>query len=117
MGLVRQGGRQGRGIHWLLVVLGIYGAALLYGDGIITPAITVLAAVEGLEVGTKIFEPYVVPTATVILVALFMFQRHGTARIGSVFGPIMFLWFATIGVLGVSGILREPSVLRATAWR
>jgi KUP system potassium uptake protein len=91
----------------------LFGAALLYGDGIITPAISVLSAVEGLEIGTKIFSPYVVPITIAILIGLFLFQRHGTHGIGSIFGPVMLLWFATIGVLGVSSILREPSVLHA----
>ena len=103
--------RQGRA--WLLMVLGVFGAALLYGDGIITPAISVLSAVEGLEVAAKGLEPYVVPLTAVILIGLFLFQRHGTARVGSVFGPVMLLWFLTIGVLGVRGILRQPAVLRA----
>src|ERR1700737_5009800 len=121
MGLVRTRRGRPRGVQWLLVVLGVFGAALLYGDGIITPAISVLSAVEGLEVGTQIFNPYVVPITIAILIGLFLFQRRGTAGIGSIFGPIMLIWFVTIGVLGVSGILREPGVLAAIdprhAWR
>jgi KUP system potassium uptake protein len=113
LGLVQRKGRRRTALRRLLVMLGVFGAALLYGDGIITPAISVLSAVEGLEVATHVFEPYVVPITVVILLGLFLFQRHGTSRIGSVFGPVMLLWFATIGVLGLSGILREPSVLRA----
>lgn len=112
MGLVGPGKRRRRGMPWTLI-LGVFGAALLYGDGIITPAISVLSAVEGLEVGTKVFEPYVVPVTVVILLALFFFQRHGTSGVGSVFGPVMVLWFSTLAVLGISGILREPSVLAA----
>jgi KUP system potassium uptake protein len=106
----RKGRERGRA---LLVGLGIFGAALLYGDGIITPAISVLSAVEGLEVATKVFAPYVVPITAAILIGLFLLQRRGTGGIGSIFGPVMLLWFVTIAVLGVASILREPSVLRA----
>jgi KUP system potassium uptake protein len=113
LGLVR-GKRKRRGrLTSLLVALGVFGAALLYGDGIITPAISVLSAVEGLEVATKIFEPYVVPITVVVLIGLFLLQRRGTRGIGSIFGPVMLLWFSTIAVLGVASILREPSVLSA----
>src|SRR5512135_3477136 len=82
-----------------LLLLGIFGAALLYGDGVITPAISVLSAVEGLQVATNWFEPFIVPIAMVILVALFAVQKRGTAGIGAVFGPAMLVWFATIGTL------------------
>ena len=105
----RGGGRR-RG---LLLALGLFGAALLYGDGMITPAISVLSAVEGLEVATTLFSPYVVPLTVAILVALFVIQRRGTSRIGNIFGPIMLLWFATLATLGILGILRDPSVLTA----
>ena len=105
----REGGRR----HGVILALGLFGAALLYGDGMITPAISVLSAVEGLEVATTLFTPYVVPVTLAILVALFLFQRRGTGRIGSVFGPIMLLWFATLATLGIFGILRSPSVLAA----
>jgi KUP system potassium uptake protein len=108
-----------KGLHrWLyagLGALGLFGAALLYGDGILTPAISVLSAIEGLEVATPVFRPYVVPITIAILVLLFVFQRRGTGGIGAVFGPIILVWFATLAVLGVSGILREPSVLAAIA--
>ncbi len=97
----------------LLLALGLFGAALLYGDGMITPAISVLSAVEGLEVATTFFSPYVVPLTLVILVGLFLFQRRGTGRIGNIFGPIMLLWFATLATLGILGILRDPAVLTA----
>jgi KUP system potassium uptake protein len=97
----------------LLVLLGIVGATLLYGDGMITPAITVLGAVEGLKVATPLFEPYVVPITVVILIAVFAIQRHGTHRVGGMFGPIMVGWFLTIGVLGVSWLIQHPVVLRA----
>jgi KUP system potassium uptake protein len=97
---------------WLLG-LGIFGAALLYGDGVITPAISVLSAVEGLDVATPIFSDWIVPITLVILVGLFWFQKHGTARLGSIFGPIMILWFLVIGALGIGGIAQDPGVLRA----
>ena len=97
----------------MLVALGLFGAALLYGDGMITPAISVLGAVEGLEVATHIFEPYIVPITLVILIGLFMIQSHGTARVGLLFGPVMVLWFVTIALLGLHWIGREPRVLAA----
>ncbi len=107
----RKEGRRGR--EWLLIAMGLFGAALLYGDGMITPAISVLSAVEGLEVATPVFDPYIIPITITILVVLFLMQRHGTAGIGKVFGPITFAWFITIAVLGVSQILTEPRVLGA----
>ena len=113
LGLLRVRDKRRHGRAWLLMVLGVFGAALLYGDGIITPAISVLSAVEGLEVAAKGLEPYVVPLTVVILVGLFLFQRHGTARVGSIFGPVMLLWFLMLGGLGVRGILRQPTVLAA----
>src|SRR5262249_5130967 len=96
-----------------LISLGLFGAALLYGDGIITPAISVLSAVEGLQVATPFFGPYVVPITIVILIGLFMFQRRGTAGVGSIFGPVILVWFVTIAVLGLISIIQYPSVLRA----
>ena len=99
--------------RWVLMTLGLIGAALFYGDGMITPAISVLSAVEGLHLATPAFDPYVIPIALVILVGLFLFQRHGTARVGSLFGPVMLLWFAVLAVLGVHGILMYPQVLAA----
>ncbi len=103
----------GRTERWLLIVMGIFGAALLYGDGMITPAISVLGAMEGLTVATPLFSDYVVPITIVIIVALFVFQSRGTARIGRVFGPVMLLWFAALAVLGVSQIVRYPEVFAA----
>lgn len=97
----------------LLILFGLAGAALLYGGVIITPAISILSAVEGLAVATPFFAPYVVPATVVILVLLFAFQHKGTAHIGAVFGPVMFLWFLVIAVLGVASIVQTPSVLRA----
>jgi KUP system potassium uptake protein len=96
-----------------LVLLVLFGASLLYGDGIITPAISVLSAIEGLEVATSALKPVIVPLTTLIIVALFMAQRKGTAGIGGVFGPVMIVWFGTLGVLGVIQILRTPAVLHA----
>lgn len=96
-----------------LVALGLFGTALLYGDGMITPAISVLAAVEGLEIVFPAVDQYVVLIAAAILVALFMIQRRGTAAIGAVFGPIMILWFIVLGVLGVGQIAHTPEVLTA----
>jgi KUP system potassium uptake protein len=113
LGLLRSKGKGRERLRALLIVLGVFGAALLYGDGIITPAISVLSAVEGLEVATKVFAPYVVPITAAILIGLFLLQRRGTGGIGSIFGPVMLLWFVTIGVLGVASILQEPAVLRA----
>ncbi len=96
-----------------LVLMGIFGAALLYGDGMITPAITVLGAVEGLKVVTPFFDAYVVPIAVVILIGVFAIQRHGTHRVGRMFGPIMVLWFIVIAVLGIAWLIRQPVVLTA----
>ena len=97
----------------ILMLMGVFGAALLYGDGMITPAITVLGAVEGLKVATPLFEPFVVPVAVGILIAVFAIQKHGTDRVGTLFGPIMVLWFITIAVLGVVWLLRAPIVIGA----
>ena len=97
----------------VLIALGIFGTALLYGDGMITPAISVLSAVEGLEVATPLFRPYVVPLTVVILVALFVIQKYGTHRVGGLFGPIVIVWFVTIAGLGIAWIVREPVVLGA----
>ncbi len=94
-----------------LILLGLVGAALLWSDGMITPAITVLGAVEGLEIATPVFRPFVVPIALVILVALFLLQRRGTGKIGAMFGPVMVVWFVAIAALGIPWILREPRVL------
>jgi KUP system potassium uptake protein len=102
-----------RGGRAVLIGLGLFGAALLYGDGMITPAISVLSAIEGLQVATSIFTPYVVPITVVVLIALFFLQRYGTARVGAMFGPVMLVWFAVIAILGLIHIVREPHVLGA----
>lgn len=114
MALVRPTQSEGSpGRRWTIVLLGLFGASLLYGDGMITPAISVLGAMEGLQVATPALTEYVVPITIVILVVLFIFQHHGTGSVGAVFGPVMLLWFATIGVLGIAGIVRHPAVLGA----
>ena len=99
--------------HLPLIFLGVFGSALLYGDGMITPAISVLSAVEGLEIAAPHLEHLVVPITIVILVGLFVVQKRGTGGIGAVFGPITFLWFATIAALGVGHIMQYPAVLTA----
>ena len=97
----------------VLVVMGLFGAALLYGDGMITPAISVISAVEGLHVATPAFTPYIVPFSLIILFALFAVQRFGTKRVGTAFGPIMALWFISIAALGLVEIVSEPRILGA----
>jgi KUP system potassium uptake protein len=96
-----------------VVIAGLFGAALIYGDGIITPAISVLSALEGVNVATDVLKPYVVPGALTVLLLLFAVQARGTARIGKVFGPIMLVWFGVIGLLGLLAIVRRPEVLHA----
>ena len=96
-----------------IVLVGLFGAALIYGDGAITPAISVLSALEGLEIVSPGMQSYILPLTVLVLIALFAFQYQGTARIGGLFGPIMLLWFVIIAVLGVHGIVQHPSVLRA----
>jgi KUP system potassium uptake protein len=103
--------RSGR--HWLLVAFGLFGAALLYGDGMITPAITVLSAVEGLGDASPFFGEHVVPVAVAILIVLFLIQRRGTAGIGRVFGPVMLLWFLVLALLGVRWIIKDPAIFAA----
>jgi KUP system potassium uptake protein len=88
-----------------ITVIGLTGAALFYGDGVITPAISVLSAVEGLEVATPLFKPYVIPLVVVVITVLYLVQKRGTGKIGVVFGPVMVLWFTTLGVLGVVNIM------------
>lgn len=97
----------------IVIILGLFGAGLLYGDGVITPAISVLSAVEGLEVHAKALSSYVVPLTVLILVLLFLFQKKGTGRVGKVFGPIMVIWFVSIGALGLTKVLKNFSVLKA----
>lgn len=102
-----------RGGRWVLVLLGLFGTALLYGDGMITPAISVLSAVEGTTIAAPALADLVLPITIAILVAIFSVQRHGTHVVGRVFGPIMVLWFAVLGVLGARQVLAAPRVLEA----
>src|SRR6202165_1901419 len=96
-----------------LLAIGVFGASLFYGDAVLTPAISVLSAIEGLEVGTSAFKPYVVPIATGVLVALFLIQKHGTGVVGALFGPVCALWFLSIGAVGVWNIAKNPVILEA----
>jgi len=102
-----------RGRTAILTVMGLLGAALIYGDGVITPAISVLSALEGVNVVTEAFKPFIMPAAVGVLAVLFAAQHFGTAKIGGAFGPIMMLWFIAIAALGLTGILRHPGVLLA----
>jgi KUP system potassium uptake protein len=96
-----------------LLLLGLFGATLFYGDSVITPAISVMGAIEGLEVITPALKPYVLPISTAILVGLFLVQRFGTAAVGKVFGPVIVLWFGVLGVVGAVHIVQEPRILAA----
>ena len=102
-------------VRWRLplILIGCFGASLFYGDAVLTPAISVLSAVEGLAVGTEAFQPYVVPIAVVVLVALFALQASGTAAVGRLFGPVTMLWFLAIGAAGIHGIVQHPDILEA----
>ncbi|GAA4249868.1 potassium transporter Kup [Dactylosporangium darangshiense] len=111
--LRRWGGKGGGRAAAILAGLGIFGAALFFGDSMITPAISVLSAVEGLKLVSPSFDDAVVPITAVIIIALFLVQRRGTAAVGRVFGPVMILWFVTIGVFGVVGIGKHPEILKA----
>lgn len=97
----------------ILLYLGIFGSALLFGDGVITPAITVLGAIEGLKIATPLFEPYVVSLTIAILAGLFIVQKHGTAKIGTIFGPVILLWFTVLGALGIYGMTGHPDIMNA----
>jgi len=111
--LQKQQRKTDRVLRFTIIALGLTGAALLYGDGVITPAMSVLGATEGLKVIAPQFEIFVVPATIIILFSLFMVQKKGTAKVGRVFGPVMVVWFVVIGMLGVREILRSPTVLRA----
>ncbi len=103
----------GSRVAGILMMLGIFGACMFYGDAVITPAISVISAVEGLEIATPQLSHLVLPITMVILVALFWIQRHGTALVGKLFGPIMLVWFATLAVMGVAHIMRAPQIIAA----
>jgi KUP system potassium uptake protein len=111
------GSRLARGLtpRRLVIVLGIFGSALLYADGGLTPAISVLSAVEGLEIAAPALAAWVIPVTLVILIGLFLLQSRGTARLGALFGPVMLVWFVTLGALGLSEIARQPGVLAAVS--
>jgi KUP system potassium uptake protein len=100
-----------KGLHRTGIILfGLFGAALLYGDGVITPAVSVLSAVEGLEIVTPFFRPYIVPLTVVILVGLFLAQKKGTEKVGAIFGPMMIVWFASISAVALPWLFRQPAV-------
>jgi KUP system potassium uptake protein len=103
----------GTKMHWWILAAGLLGAALFYGDGVITPAISVLSAIEGLDVVTPAFDSYVIPLTLAILLGLFLVQYRGTARVGGMFGPIMIVWFTIIGLLGAAEIVQQPDIFLA----
>ena len=111
--LVKSKTGQVRNSRLTLVSIGLFAACLLYGDGMITPAISVLSAVEGIRIITPFFKPYVIPVTIIILGVLFMIQKRGTARVGGLFGPVIFVWFSVLAVLGFIQIVRSPLVLVA----
>lgn len=99
--------------RWLMTILGLFGAALLYGDGVITPAISVLSAMEGLTIVAPNFEPYIIPLTIFVMNALFLVQKYGTGRIGVIFGPVLLIWFIALGVLGIGGIISNPQIFES----
>jgi KUP system potassium uptake protein len=109
---LREAGDRPR-LRWTIIGIGMFGAAMFYGDSMITPAISVLGAMEGLEVATPVFSPFVIPITIGVLAGLFLIQSHGTHRVGTFFGPVMVLWFLTIGALGISELVKNPAVLAA----
>jgi KUP system potassium uptake protein len=113
MALAQRSARTSARARWWILIFGLFGASLFYGDGVITPAISVLSAVEGLQVAAPALGHVVVPITVLVLIGMFMIQSHGTARVGALFGPIMVVWFVTIAVLGVLAIARQPGVLLA----
>jgi KUP system potassium uptake protein len=113
LALASQAVKDSKRAHQILLITGVFGVALFFGDGVITPAISVLSAVEGLEIVTPEAKPYVVPISLVVLTMLFLMQRRGTADIGKLFGPIMVVWFFVIGYFGLLAVMENPSVLAA----
>lgn len=113
MALAQRGQTPGSKRSRLIVILAIFGAALFYGDGMITPAISVLSAFEGISVISHAFDQYILPLTIIVLIALFMLQKHGTSAVGKLFGPIIMVWFATLATLGVISIVKTPEVLQA----
>ncbi len=118
MALIQRVLKEEAGLRNMLIMLGLFGAALFFGDGIITPAISVLSAIEGLEVASPSLTPYVIPLSIIVLVALFLIQRKGTSVVGGIFGPVMVVWFVVIALLGARAIATLPVVLQAVnpAW-
>ena len=110
---IQSGARELSKKRWVITCLGLIGASLLYGDGIITPSISVLSAVEGLSLIAPMFDPYITPITVVILFFLFYFQQFGTAKIGAFFGPIIVVWFVTLAILGIPSILKTPEIFKA----
>ncbi|UCE66129.1 MAG: potassium transporter Kup [Candidatus Zixiibacteriota bacterium] len=111
--LIKSGNHNKKKRRLVLVAIGLFAASLLYGDGMITPAISVLSAVEGLKVVTPFFEPYIIHITVIILTCLFLIQKRGTAGVGAIFGPVMVLWFSILAVLGITQIVRHPGILLA----
>ena len=111
--LVLRTARRGQRRYIWIMAAGLVGAALFYGDGVITPAISVLSAVEGLNVATPLFEPYVIPISLVLLIGLFLMQSRGTASVGRLFGPVMLVWFVVLALLGIRGIAQHARILLA----
>ncbi len=113
MALAQRALGQSRKLRYAVGIFGIFGASLFFGDSVITPAVTVLGAVEGLEVAAPALSHVVVPVSLVVLFGLFVFQSHGTAKIGRIFGPVMLVWFVAIGLVGLWRVIQEPHVLAA----
>lgn len=113
MALATSIGRENSKRRLTLMIIGLFGAALLYGDGMITPAISVLSAVEGIKIVTPVFESYVIPITMLLLTGLFLMQRFGTGRIGSIFGPVVLVWFVSIGAFGLIGVIDNPDILHS----
>ncbi len=110
MSLAQRGVKNQRA-RWWIMALGMFGAALFFGDGVITPAISVLSAVEGLNVAAPSLEPFVIPITVVVIIGLFWIQKHGTDKVGKLFGPVTFVWFSVLAVLGIIGIAGHPEIL------
>ena len=113
LALVLRATKHGSAKRLLLITLGLFGAAMFYGDGIITPAISVISAVEGLEVAAPGLKPFVIPLTIIIVIMLFLFQQKGTASVGAVFGPVTVVWFAVLGLLGAGSIVQNPAIFAA----
>jgi KUP system potassium uptake protein len=113
LSLLLRATKRGSRTRWFLMSTGLFGAALFYGDGMITPAISVLSAVEGLNVAAPALQPFVIPVTIVIVILLFIIQQKGTASVGALFGPITMVWFAVLALLGIANIAREPAVFAA----